>query len=656
MRTSARLPIRREIKLMLLNILKGVFQNNGEMVQVPEVERSISTAFETRVVDGFVEISAHIAAKPATFWMSLQGQRDQVAVEALKKGWISYEAPLPQLIAAWSSNLPLVFADIGANSGYYSLLSAAFGARNVIAFEPADDIANLLDANIKRSNLDQKIHVQRLAISSHPGTSKIYYPDASHGLIETSASLNPTFRTAHDKTADVSVETLDNALNGLTTIDEKLLLKIDVEGHDFEVLEGATRTITKQRPGIIIKLLPGVELAPFTNFLKNNKYLHYTLSSNGYLKNQPLAAENITWPQRDHLLLPEETAHFWLQALQTPDNARDKAGFEDNKTRLLRRMEPLEPRIIFFLAPFTVPFGGVATILDHVRLLSQNGISAWVAMPEQPTLDFYQTDAPTIVYRESLGVSEADICVFPEGLLGYNQALKGRPARRLMFCQNQYYLPFSARPELGFSEFHLDGVIASSIAVQSCLQDLYGLENIPLIPYAINPSAYAREANKKRQIAFMPRKLGDYVPFIQATFVRVFPNYSDVSWVAIHQMTRRDAAKVLAESAIFLSLSDKESFGLPPLEAMASGCVVAGFHGDGGREYMSEGNGWWAETGDWRACVRGLAAALVTFDKGGEVLEAYHRRAMQTVEAYSVEIMEEKLLAYWRHEIALIAQ
>jgi len=312
-------------------------------------------------------------------------------------------------------------------------------------------------------------------------------------------------------------------------------------------------------------------------------------------------------------------------------------------------------RIIFFLAPFTVPFGGVATILDHVRVLSQNGISAWVAMPEQPTLDFYQTDAPTIVYRESLGVSEADICVFPEGLLGYNQALKGRPAKRLMFCQNQYYLPFSARADLGFSEFHLDGVIASSIAVQSCLEDLYGLQNIPLIPYAIDPSAYARESNKKRQIAFMPRKLGDYVSFIHATFVRMYPDYSDVPWVAIHQMTRREAAKVLSESAIFLSLSDKESFGLPPLEAMASGCVVAGFHGDGGREYMNEGNGWWAETGDWRACVRGLAAALDTFDKGGEVLEAHHRRAMQTVEAYSVEIMEEKLLAYWRHEMALIA-
>lgn len=640
---------------MLLNIVKGLFKDTAPIVSLPEIATGTSAASQIQVIEDFVEIRATLAGISATFWMSLQGQKDQVAVEALKKGWTSYEAPLPQLIATWSSNLPLVFADIGANSGYYSLLSAACGARNVIAFEPADDIANLLDTNIKRSNLDQKIHVKRLAISNNSGTFKIYYPDASHGLIETSASLNPTFRSAHDKTANVAVETLDNALNGTTTINEKLLLKIDVEGHDFEVLEGATRIIAEHRPGIIIELLPGVELAPVTNFLKNNKYIHYTLSSNGYLKNEPLSAANITWPQRDHLLLPKETADFWLQSLQTPDSAREQAVFEDNNNLLLPVTEPRTPRIIFFLAPFTLPFGGVAVIFMHVATLNRNGIAAWVALPELPDVNFYEWDVPKIIYGETLAVFETDICVFPEGLLGYMKTLQGTPAKKIMFCQNQYYLPFSDMPKSGFSEFHLNSVVVSSLTIKAFLEDVYGLTDIPVIPCAVDASQYKRTVDKVRQIAFMPRKLGADAKFIHAAFVRMFPNYSDVSWVAIHQMTRRDAAKVLAESAIFLSLSHQESFGLPPLEAMASGCVVAGFHGDGGREYMNEGNGWWAETGDWRACVRGLAAALDTFDKGGDVLEAYHRRAMQTVEAYSVEIMEEKLLAYWRHEMALIA-
>ncbi len=49
---------------------------------------------------------------------------------------------------------------------------------------------------------------------------------------------------------------------------------------------------------------------------------------------------------------------------------------------------------------------------------------------------------------------------------------------------------------------------------------------------------------------------------------------------------------------------------MPPLEAMASGCLVAGFHGDSGREYMNQNNSWWEEDGDWLTCVNGLAALL----------------------------------------------
>ncbi len=641
---------------MLLNTLKGLFKHPGQIVSLPEIAPKATAASQIRVIEDFVEISATLAGISATFWMSLQGRRDQVAVEALKKGWTSYEAPLPQLIATWSSNLPLVFADIGANSGYYSLLSAACGAKNIIAFEPADDIADLLGMNIKRSNLDQKIHLKRLAISSNSGISKIYYPEASHGLIETSASLNPTFRSVHDKTAQVQVETLDNALIGIIKNDEKLLLKIDVEGHDLAVLEGAARIIAEQRPAIIIELLPGVDLSTFNSFLKNNKYIHYTLSNDGYLKKEPLSAQNVTWLQRDHLFLAKETANFWLQSLQASNENRELDVFPDYKDLPQPLMDSPAPRIIFFLAPFTVPFGGVAVILMHVATLNAHGIDAWIALPELPDINFYEWDVPKIIYGETLNVSAKDICVFPEGLLGYLNTLRGTPAKRIMFCQNQYYLPFSSRAERGFSEFELDSVVVSSLTIKSCLEDLYGLTDISVIPCAVDASNYTRTTAKVRQIAFMPRKLGAEAKFIHAAFVRMYPEYSDIPWIAIHQMTRREAAKVLSESAIFLSLSDKESFGLPPLEAMASGCVVAGFHGDGGREYMNEGNGWWAETGDWRACVHGLAAALETFDKGGEQLEEYNRRAMQTVEAYSVEIMEEKLLAYWRHELALIAQ
>jgi glycosyltransferase involved in cell wall biosynthesis len=49
-------------------------------------------------------------------------------------------------------------------------------------------------------------------------------------------------------------------------------------------------------------------------------------------------------------------------------------------------------------------------------------------------------------------------------------------------------------------------------------------------------------------------------------------------------ITQDQVAERLRESALFLSFSEREGLGLPPIEALASGCHVIGFTGIGGRE------------------------------------------------------------------------
>ena len=39
-------------------------------------------------------------------------------------------------------------------------------------------------------------------------------------------------------------------------------------------------------------------------------------------------------------------------------------------------------------------------------------------------------------------------------------------------------------------------------------------------------------------------------------------------------------------ATIFLTFSNQEGFGLPPVEAMACGCLVVGYHGHGGKEFL----------------------------------------------------------------------
>lgn len=66
---------------------------------------------------------------------------------------------------------------------------------------------------------------------------------------------------------------------------------------------------------------------------------------------------------------------------------------------------------------------------------------------------------------------------------------------------------------------------------------------------------------------------------------------------------------------------------------------------------MDESNGWWADTGDWQACVEGLATAL-DLCKAHPSASASVRQAMAaTVDRYSPARMEEALLTFWRAEI-----
>jgi len=309
-------------------------------------------------------------------------------------------------------------------------------------------------------------------------------------------------------------------------------------------------------------------------------------------------------------------------------------------------------RVIFVLEPFPFPAGGVALIYRHAEILVQDGIPAFVALPEKPPVDFYATTAPLIVHGGKMPWRHGDVFVIPEGFSNYVKAIARAPVRRLMFCQNQYYLPFTDSPQAGFGEFGVHGVIASSESVRSFFLDVYGLADVPLIPCSIDTALFSPAPAKRRQIAYMPRKLPQEAEFIRSVFQRRHRLYSGIPWVAIEGKTQREVATILADSEIFLSLAHKESLGLPPLEAMASGCLVAGFHGDGGREYMDQANGWWAETGDWKACVDGLAAAIKCLEAAGGELEARRAAMAATVQRYSPARMQDALLGFWRHELA----
>jgi hypothetical protein len=304
-------------------------------------------------------------------------------------------------------------------------------------------------------------------------------------------------------------------------------------------------------------------------------------------------------------------------------------------------------RLRYLLHPFDKPFGGVATIHRHVEWLAAAGFDAAIAMTTPPAQDFYASRAKIdLAYTPQTG----DRVVIPEGLPHLLAPLANAPIRRILFCQNQYYLPFGADPRTGIAEFGVDRVLGSSVAVRDFFRDVYGVD-IPIVPYAIDPAEYAPAA-KMRAILLMPRKRADLAALIHHTFKRRHKRHADIPWLSVDGATSSQAAAEMARSQWFLSLSHRESFGLPPLEAMACRTIPAGFMGDGGREYMTPANGFWAAEEDWLACADALAAAIDMVDKNPAAHQAMLDAGAATVAAYSPARAQAALLDFWRAELA----
>ncbi len=216
---------------------------------------------------------------------------------------------MPLVLSRLIASRPSILLDIGANTGFYSLLAARAGAVCVRAYEPVPAIADLLQTNIDATfgQGSSAVSLYRLALSDRHGEAELYLPDQGHGLIETSASLNPEFRAVHSGRLQVRLITLDQHLvaeplpAGLA-----LLIKIDVESLEPQVLGGAEQTIAQCRPAILIEILPGSDLEFYGRWLHAHRYRHYQLLP----PNQIVPSEGIepSLQHRDHLLLPEEFA------------------------------------------------------------------------------------------------------------------------------------------------------------------------------------------------------------------------------------------------------------------------------------------------------------------------------------------------------------
>ncbi len=143
-----------------------------------------------------------------------------------------------------------VVFDIGANIGFFSLLSASLTGPDgrVEAFEPVPTSAAAVRANASLNNLPN-IHLHEIAVADEPGTARLCVPvDPSWAHLD--------LRGRHPNTAferSVPLVSLDTEIaQGRLPIPD--VVKVDVEGAEVAVLRGMRKTLVNHAPVIVCEL------------------------------------------------------------------------------------------------------------------------------------------------------------------------------------------------------------------------------------------------------------------------------------------------------------------------------------------------------------------------------------------------------------------
>ena len=161
----------------------------------------------------------------------------------------------PQVAAYLKSNLArgAAVVDIGANVGFFSLaVLALIPGSTVHMFEPSPRPRSRLASSIARNRLEARAILNPLALYSEPGEMDFFVHTGYHSAFDGFRDTN--YALAGEPTRiKVPVTTLDLyvAEAGITHLD---LVKIDVEGAELSVLQGAERTLRELRPRVLFEI------------------------------------------------------------------------------------------------------------------------------------------------------------------------------------------------------------------------------------------------------------------------------------------------------------------------------------------------------------------------------------------------------------------
>lgn len=236
-----------------------------------EEKRFVARLLLIRLVLG---LARFVRGKPVTWLIERTcyfgaGKKDRLQIIASYHGhllmhldiqsWVERKILCKGYYEPWVSNFIArclkpghVALDVGANIGCHTLVMAdAVGETGcVLAFEPNPRILQRLHANLQVNRFD-RVEVFPLALGDESGEASIFAPaetEPNQGL----ASMHRSNLGSGCDSVTVRVRMLDDIVRErkLERVD---LIKLDVEGHELQVLKGASKTLEQFKPVLVFE-------------------------------------------------------------------------------------------------------------------------------------------------------------------------------------------------------------------------------------------------------------------------------------------------------------------------------------------------------------------------------------------------------------------
>ena len=197
--------------------------------------------------------------------------------------------------------------DIGANKGVYSSILAPLTSI-VHAFEPNPKLFRILKSGLASNCIGYQI-----ALSNTSTKKKLLIPYSKRrkAYSNQGASLSNVKVNGEHGVVEVQTRTLDSY--NFINID---FIKIDVEGHELNVLKGAVKTLKRNKPILLVELSESHTKMPIEELIKNVESYGFKAM---FLKKGRLHDISLFNNEKDHRYAPIGKGNFIYNFIFFPD-------------------------------------------------------------------------------------------------------------------------------------------------------------------------------------------------------------------------------------------------------------------------------------------------------------------------------------------------